>query len=307
MLAAHPTHALPSAATASGGGHVSGAHDAADVGAADETGAKPLGHVNAPTRHDACSASGDEPAGHDEHVADAVFAYVASGHRAHALADVARVALLAVPAAHAVHVAAPAESLNVPGGQSPQSAALAPPIFARAVPAAQKLSQKLAPVAAVHEPGGQRRHAARPATGVYEPAAHGSGDVPPGHAEPAGHVAHEKDAPAKEPVPGGHGVHGPVVAPSGENVPLLQCDGGVAPTRHDACAASGKEPTGHVLHDAEPAGAYLDGAHGTHDDSDVERVALLAVPAAHCVQVDEPSESLNVPGGQSAQSDSPVW
>ena len=157
---------------------------------------------------------------------------------AHVSDDVARVALLAVPAAQAVHVAAPSESLYIPGGHSPQSAALAPPIFARAVPAAQNLSQKAAPVADVHEPGGQRRHASRPETGVYEPAAHGIGAVPPGHADPAGHVEHEKDAPANEPVPTAHGMQVPVVVPDGEKVPLPQLDGATAPATHVDCVAS---------------------------------------------------------------------
>jgi hypothetical protein len=47
-----------SAATTSGAGQVKGAHEAADVGAADETGAVPGSHEKTPTRQLARAASG---------------------------------------------------------------------------------------------------------------------------------------------------------------------------------------------------------------------------------------------------------
>ena len=79
--------------------------------------------------------------------------------------------------------------------------------------------------------------------------------MPPGHALPAGHGGHSKDAPTKAPVPTGHGSHGPLVEPEGEKVPLPQLDGGVSPTRQEARAASGDEPAGHALQVDDATGA----------------------------------------------------
>jgi hypothetical protein len=74
------------------------------------------------------------------------------------------------------------------------------------------------------------------------------GAVLPGQNEPAGHAGHENDAPAYDPVPGGHGSHELFVVPDNEKKPLTQFDGGVTPTRHDDCLESAYEPTGHELH-----------------------------------------------------------
>lgn len=84
-----------------------------------------------------------------------------------------------------------------------QFEALEPPMFARKVPASQNWSQKEEPGPAVHEPGGQRRHDARPETGVYEPGGHKLGaDELAGHALPAGHAA--VIAPPLQNEPAGH-------------------------------------------------------------------------------------------------------
>ena len=74
MFTAQPTHALLSAASFSGGAHVSTAHDEADVGAAFEMGAVPTGHGKEPTRHADCLASAYEPDGHALQIDEAMAA-----------------------------------------------------------------------------------------------------------------------------------------------------------------------------------------------------------------------------------------
>jgi len=61
------------------------------------------------------------------------------------------------------------------------------------------------------------------------------------------------------------------------------------PTRHDACVASGKDPAGHSVQSAEPAGAYAVAAHLVHVDGDVAPTAADAVPSGHAAHVDMPS------------------
>lgn len=220
--------------------------------------------------------SGYEPIGHAVHVADPAPATDPDAHLTHAVADVARRTLLAVPTRHDVQIEEPSESLNVPSRQSEQPVAFLPPNFERAVPGTQNWSQNDAPIAAVHDPGGHSRQDVRPDTGAYEPGGHFIGCVAPGQYEPTEHTSQEYDAPENEPDPAGHGVQGPVVVPVGENVPFKQLETGAAPTRHDDCAESGYEPVGHAVHTAEPAAATEPVGHAMHTSADVARRALLA-------------------------------
>ena len=119
-----------------------------------------------PTKQEDCAASGKEPDGHAVQAAEPAPATDPGGHFTHVSGDAARRAALDVPAGHSVHTEEPSESLYAPSTQSEQSAALLPPILDRAVPAVQNWSQKAEPFAITQEPGGQRRHAERPVTGV---------------------------------------------------------------------------------------------------------------------------------------------
>ena len=127
------------------------------------------------------------------------------------------------------------------------------------------------------------------------------GCVAPGQDEPAGHTSQAYDAPEKEPVPAGHGEHAPDVDPEGEYVPFAQFDTGVAPTRHDDCNASGKEPVGHAVQVADPVVATEPAAHLTHVKLLVAATTLLAVPAGHSEHTDEPSDFPYVPTGHAVQ------
>jgi len=132
-----------------------------------------------PTKQEDCAESGYDPGGHGVHVADPAPATDPDGHLTHVSADVARRTMLNVPAGHKAHTEEPSDSLYEPSGQSEQSEAFLPPIFDLAVPATQNWSQKADPFVMTQEPGGQRRHAVLPVTGVYEPAGHGFGfDIP---------------------------------------------------------------------------------------------------------------------------------
>lgn len=167
-------------------------------------------------RHEDCVESGCDPGGQTVHVADPAAAAAPGGHLTHVAEVVARWTPLAVPAGHAVHTEEPSESLKDPSGQSKQSDADLPPNLERAVPATQNSSQKDAPVADVHEPGGHSKQPVRPATGAYDPGGQSTGCVAPTQYEPAGQTLQEYDAPAKEPEPAGHGRQAPVVVPDGE-------------------------------------------------------------------------------------------
>jgi len=102
-----------------------------------------------------------------------------AGHVTHVAFDAAPTADEFVDAGQAMQLVEPSKSENVPAGQGAQLAALAPPIRARNVPAAQNWSQKALPVSAVQLPAGQPMHVARPVTGAYVPAPHGVGSDEP--------------------------------------------------------------------------------------------------------------------------------
>lgn len=88
---------------------------------------------------------------------------------------------------------------------------------------------------------------------MYDPGAHLSGCVPPGQKDPTGQSSQRNDAPEKEPVPAGQGVHGPALAPESDTVPFAQLETGVAPARQEDCSELGKDPVGQREQAAEPA------------------------------------------------------
>jgi len=146
---------------ASGAGQASGMHVAAPGAASVVLSA----HAKAPTRQVDRAASGEEPAGHVWQSADPAGAYWSCAQRAQRSAEAAPRELSARPAGHGAHALLPTNAEKEPSSHGAQSARPAAPGCARAVPAGQKESHTVAPGVDTKEPGAQKMHAARPATG----------------------------------------------------------------------------------------------------------------------------------------------
>ncbi len=136
MSGGQPTH--DELKRTSGDAHVTGVHDANDVGAVMDFGMYPGGHVYEPARHEDCVESGKEPSGQELHAEDPAGAYLLDTHATQVDALVAATALLAVPGGHCVQLEEPSDLLYEPAAQEEQLDALDPPMSAFENPRGQK-------------------------------------------------------------------------------------------------------------------------------------------------------------------------
>jgi hypothetical protein len=107
-------------------------HDAAEVGAASDTGVNPLGQEKTPRRQDACAGSGNELSGHELHFSDPAEENIPGAHFAHVALLTAATLELDVPGGHSVQAEEPSDFPYEPVGHGTHDAALEPPISALA-------------------------------------------------------------------------------------------------------------------------------------------------------------------------------
>ena len=296
VFAEQPIHASFADVNARGAAHVSSTQDAFDVGGARVFGVNPIGHEYGATKQNDRDVSGREPSGQVLQTFDPAGAYVPTSHGTHVSADDARRVLLAVPPGQAVQIVAPSESLYDPSLQSEQSEAFLPPTRERAVPATQNWSQILAPLAETQEPGGQRRHVARPATGEYEPGGQGIASVPPGQNEPREHATQDEIdvIPDVENEPTGHGAQSVV-----EAIALLYRPG-LHGMHTEAPVELPHVPAGQDEQKDAPPLLYSPIMQSMHADAPVP---LLDVPGMHRVHDIAPSVLLHLPDAHCTHDD----